>query len=102
MNYDFAKFAQASDMDECFLGYMYCALPVSGNEQVTRVGVYSGDMMAARIRDKQHISLDCAQAIVVMMEANHFFSKHAFRVVWSSKQPMICVSGPDDSSWSND
>lgn len=92
MNYEFSEFAQNSGMEECFLGYMYCALPASANEQVTRVGVYSGDMMAARIRDRQHISLDCAQAIVVMMEANHFFSKHVFRVVWASKRAMICVS----------
>lgn len=96
MNYPFSEFAANSGMEECFLGYMYFVDPLNINEQAIRVGVYSGDMMAARIRDSQNVSLDCAKAIVVMMEANHVRTRHSFRAIWASQEVMICVAKPDD------
>ena len=101
MNYQFSEFAQNSGMEECFLGYMYCGAPFSTTAQMARMSVYSGDMMAARIRDSQDVSLDCAKAIVCMMEANYVCSKHAFRAIWASRDK-VCVSAPDDDDLCNE
>lgn len=68
-------------LDDCLLGKMF---PHPNDEHGVPVAVYSGDMIAARLRDDENMSMPDARAFVTDNIEQNFLGPGTARVVWAA------------------
>lgn len=69
-----------ANLDDCLLGVMY---PLPGEKNIP-VAVYSADFIAARLRDKENMTLPEARAFVTDMIEQQKAKPGLYRVVWAA------------------
>ena len=69
-----------ANLDDCLLGMMY---PAPGDKGIP-VAVYSGDMIAARLRDDEHMTLPEARAFVTDNIEQNDMGPGTARIIWAA------------------
>ena len=70
-----------AQFDDCLLGIMY---PRPDEEDCIPVAVYSGDMIAARLRDQESMTIAEARAFVTDRIEQNYLGVGTPRIIWAA------------------